>query len=401
MKTIFADRITAVPRSFIREILKVSLDPEIISFAGGLPNKKYFPVTQIQAAADKVFSHLGANALQYSNSEGVFELRALIAERYREKTGLDVSPESILITNGSQQALDLLGKVLLNQGDAVLIEEPGYLGAIQSLSVYRPEFHAVAIGPDGMDVQMLEEKSAATQAKLLYTVPTFQNPSGVSYSDRTREHVAETAVRNGFLLVEDDPYGELRFRGERRRSLYTYAPEQTIMLGSFSKTVAPGLRIGWMVAPESLYEKLIVAKQAADLHTSSVNQYILCRYLQDNDLDDHLQIIIDAYGRQCRAMVDAARRYLPQEVTLWKPDGGMFLWGHLPEGHDAIALFDFAVREKVVFVPGAPFYTGGGGASTFRLSYSCIEPDEIEKGMQRLARAFSAYEQQPGWIGCI
>lgn len=396
MKHFFADRITAVPRSFIREILKVSLDPEIISFAGGLPNKKYFPLAAIQEATAKVFSSVGADALQYSNSEGLYELRGLIAERYFKKKGLDISPESILITNGSQQGLDLLGKVLLNEGDTVLIEEPGYLGAIQSLSVYRPSFQAVAVGPGGMDVGMLEEKSAAIKAKFLYTVPNFQNPSGVTYSDAVRQKVAEIAVKNGFLMIEDDPYGELRFRGEMKRTLYSYAPKQTILLGSFSKTVAPGFRIGWLVAPEPIYEKLLVAKQAADLHTSSVNQYILCRYLKDNDLDNHVQLIIDAYGSQCKAMVAAARRHLPQEVSLWEPEGGMFLWGKLPEGYDAMALFDFAVREKVVFVPGAPFFTGDQGASTFRLNFSCSSPDEIEEGMARLAKAFSAYVQQSG-----
>jgi len=390
MDTFFAERITAVPRSFIREILKVSLDPEIISFAGGLPNKKYFPVTAIQAATEKVFAGVGADALQYGNSEGLFRLREQIAERYRQTKGLDIAPESILITNGSQQGLDLLGKALIDEGDGVLIEEPGYLGAIQSLSVYRPNFQPVTVGPGGMDVEMLAEKSAGVKTKLLYTVPNFQNPAGVTYSDETRRRVAEVAGQNGFLIVEDDPYGELRFAGKARPPIYAYAPERTVLLGSFSKTVAPGFRLGWLVAPKAIYEKLLVAKQAADLHTSSVNQYILSRYLADNDLDDHVRVIIDAYGRQCRAMVAAARKYLPREVVLWEPEGGMFLWGQLPEGMDAMTLFDHAVREKVVFVPGAPFFTNGKGASTFRLNFSCSDPEEIEEGMRRLSRAFAA-----------
>lgn len=391
MNDLFADRITGVPRSFIREILKVSLDREIISFAGGLPNKKYFPVADIQAAAAEVFSRIGADALQYGNSEGLYELRALIARRYREKHGLDIEPESILITNGSQQGLDLLGKVLLNKGDAVLIEEPGYLGAIQSLSVYRPEFQAVSVGPGGIDTSMLDEKSRAGRVKFLYTVPNFQNPSGVTYTDLARKQVAGTAIRNNFLIVEDDPYGELRFSGQPRKTIYSFAPDNTILLGSFSKTVAPGFRVGWLVAPKAIYEKLLVAKQAADLHTSSVNQYILCSYLQGNDLDEHLRNITRAYGNQCRVMVDAARRYLPPEVSLWEPEGGMFLWGHLPAGYDAMELFECAVREKVVFVPGAPFFTNGRGAATLRLNFSCSEPREIEQGMERLARAFAAY----------
>jgi len=391
MEKYFAERITSVPRSFIREILKVSIDPEIISFAGGLPNKDYFPVKEIQAAAEKVFATVGADALQYSNSEGLIELRELIAKRYREKKGLDISPRSILITNGSQQGLDLLGKALLNEGDAVLIEEPGYLGAIQSLSLYRPRFCPVEVGIEGLDVTMLDTVSAASSAKMLYTVPNFQNPAGVTYSETTRRRVAEIAKKNDFLIIEDDPYGELRFAGAMKTPLYAYAPEQTVLLGSFSKVVAPGFRLGWLVAPETLYEKLLVAKQAADLHTSSVNQYIISRFLADNNLDDHIGRIIDAYGGQCRAMVAAARRLLPPEVTLWEPEGGMFLWGQLPTGMDAMALFDFAVREKVVFVPGKPFFTNEKGGSTFRLNFSCSGTVEIEEGMQRLARAFAAY----------
>jgi len=286
--------------------------------------------------------------------------------------------------------LDLLGKVLINEKDRVLIEEPGYLGAIQSLSVYRPDFCPIAVGPEGLDVEMLSRKSSATRAKMLYTVPNFQNPSGVSYSEQNRQQVANTAQANDFLLVEDDPYGELRFAGERKTSLYHHAPERTVLLGSFSKVVAPGFRIGWLVAPKPLYEKLLVAKQAADLHTSSVNQYIVSRYLAENDLDKHIARIVEAYGRQCRAMVDAAHRHLPENVKLWVPEGGMFLWGQLPEGLDAMTLLDFAVREKVVFVPGAPFFTHGGGGSAFRLNFSCSGEEEIEEGMQRLARAFTA-----------
>jgi 2-aminoadipate transaminase len=393
MESIFADRIKAVPRSFIREILKVSLDPEIISFAGGLPNRKYFPVEQIRAATDKVFRKIGADALQYSNSEGLYELRSLIANRYKEKQGLDISPESILITNGSQQGLDLLGKVMVNAGDPVLIEDPGYLGAIQSLSVYRPSFQPIRVGQDGLDIEMLRERSSDT-AKLLYTVPNFQNPSGVTYSNAVREQVAAIAEEYRFFVIEDDPYGDLRFKGEPKKSIYSYSPLQTILLGSFSKSVAPGFRIGWIVAPPEIYEKLLVAKQAADLHTSSLNQHILTRYLKDNTLDDHLEIIKDAYGLQCNTMIDMARQYLPKELNFIEPEGGMFLWGSLPDGYDAMALFEYAVREKVVFVPGIPFYTEGSGATTFRLSFSCTEPDVIESGMQRLAQAFSKYEQE-------
>lgn len=393
MEHLFAERIKAVPRSFIREILKVSLDPEIISFAGGLPNKKYFPVEAIQKATESVFNGMGNDVLQYSNSEGIIELRELISRRYREKQGLDIAPEAILITNGSQQGLDLLGKALLNPADTVLIEQPGYLGAIQSLSIFEPNFEPVQLTQDGIDIEELKSKSNGANAKMLYTVPNFQNPSGVTYSESTRQQVTEVAKDNGFIVIEDDPYGELRFTGEMRKSIYSYSPENTVLLGTMSKTVAPGFRIGWLVAPEPLYEKLLVAKQASDLHTSSVNQHILAYYLRNNSLDEHLKKIIDAYGGQCKAMASAARRYLPPEVDLWEPEGGMFLWGELPKGWDALKLFDFAVAEKVVFVPGAPFYTDDNGSASFRMSFSCLEPDEIEVGMKRLANAFAKYAE--------
>jgi 2-aminoadipate transaminase len=391
MMDVFADRMSQVPRSFIREILKVSLDPEIISFAGGLPNKEYFPVREIQRAAERVFTSRGADVLQYSNSEGSMELRQHIAERYLRRHGFSIAPEAILITNGSQQGLDLLGKVVLNDGDGVLIEEPGYLGAIQSLSIFRPRFHPVTVDEQGMDVAMLAEISRNVSAKFLYTVPNFQNPAGLTYTDEVRRQIAQIAEKDGFLIVEDDPYGELRFSGVAQKSFYHYLPERTVLLGTFSKTIAPGFRIGWIVAPEPIREKLLIAKQAADLHTSSVCQEIIRQYLDDNDLDSHLQAIIAAYGLQCRTMVACVRKYLPPAVKIIVPDGGMFLWGKLPAGLNSMALFDHAVREKVVFVPGDPFYTTMVNTPTFRLNFSCAKPEVIEIGMQRLARAFASF----------
>lgn len=390
MDNFFADRIVSVPPSFIREILKVSLNPEIISFAGGLPNKEYFPVEAISEAARQVLSEVGADALQYSSSEGFGPLRELIAARYEKQHGFLVSPDQILITNGSQQALDLLGKVLLNEGDRVLIEEPGYLGAIQSLSIYRPEFAPVAVNEAGIDFESLNEKSQQGGAKMLYTVPTFQNPSGISYDENTRKQLAEMAQENGFLIVEDDPYGELRFSGTETKPIYSYAPERTILLGSFSKTVAPGFRLGWLVAPEGIYNKLLVAKQASDLHTSTINQHIMARFLSDNDLDLHIERIRDAYGRNCKTMLAAARKFLPSSIQLWEPQGGMFFWGELPEGVSADNVFNRAVEEKVVFVPGRAFYTQNGGERTLRLNYSCAGSEEIDEGMRRLAKAFDA-----------
>lgn len=391
MEELFAERIQGVPRSFIREILKASLNPEVISFAGGLPNPDFFPVKEIEAATSEVFKRYGAKVLQYSNSEGELELREFISARYREKSGIDISAENIIITNGSQQGIDLLAKVFLNSGDSVLMEEPGYLGAIQSLSMYQPVFRPVPVDSEGMDVAALEHISAASAAKMLYMVPTFQNPSGITYSNENRKLVAEVAKKNKFVLIEDNPYGELRFSGEHADSFHKYLPEQTVLLGSFSKVVAPGFRLGWIAAPTWIYDKLIVVKQAADLHTSSFTQKIFVKFLKTNDLDQHIAKITKAYGGQCNAMVDAINRHFPKEISITVPEGGMFLWGRLPEGKCSMALFEEAIKERVVFVPGDPFYTDKGSKNTFRLNYSCVDPVTIEDGVRRLTTAIERF----------
>ena len=393
MDHILAQRMSGVPRSFIREILKVSLDPNIISFAGGLPNAAYFPASEIGAATTKVLAKQGSTALQYGRTEGDEELRQWIANRYLEKKGLTIDTERILITNGSQQALDLLGKVLLDVGDGVLIEEPGYLGAIQSLSLFQPHFLPVALHDDGLDIPSLTATVKNHRAKLLYAVPSFQNPSGISYDDANRARVADLAREHQFVVVEDDPYGELRFAGHEAKSFHHYLPEHTVLLGSFSKVVAPGFRLGWLVAPAWLHEKLIIAKQAADLHTSSLAQRIMATFLADNDLDLHISKITEAYGRQCLAMQEALLQHFPKSISFTRPEGGMFLWGRLPAGMDAMELFQAAVGEKVVFVPGNPFYTRHGATSTMRFSFSCVDPETIEEGVRRLARALQGFSK--------
>jgi len=393
MENIFAQRMLGVPRSFIREILQVSLDPSVISFAGGLPNPAFFPVDEIRRATERVFEKYGADVLQYSNTEGDLGLREQISARYLAKQGLTIPAENIFVTNGSQQGIDLLGKVLLNDGDKVLIEEPGYLGTIQSLSLFRVQFVPVPVSDGGMDIAALTEGSGGSGAKMLYTVPTFQNPSGITYTNENREQVAAIAKRDKFIVVEDNPYGELRFSGEAAKSFFHYAPEQTVLLGSFSKVVAPGFRLGWIAAPAWICEKLIIAKQAADLHTSSFSQKILYEFLQENDLDVHIEKITDAYGRQCRAMQDALKEHFPSKISFTRPEGGMFLWGRLPKGMDSMELFNEAVREKVVFVPGDPFYTKKTNTSAFRLNFSCVDPETVVKGVKRMARALKKFEK--------
>jgi 2-aminoadipate transaminase len=387
MDSLFSDRIADVPRSFIREILKTALQPNVISFAGGLPNRDLFPVEEIRAAAIAVLDREGRDLLQYGNSEGLPKLRAWIAERYRTTLGLEMAIEDILITNGSQQGLDLLGKVLLNEGDGLVIEEPGYLGAIQAFSLYRPKFLTVPISDTGMDVERLRQVLTAGRPKLMYTVPNFQNPAGITYTDENRRAVAAALHGTKTLLIEDDPYGDLRFTGTTCRSFRNYLPDQTVLLGSFSKTVVPGFRLGWVVAPHRLMEKLIVAKQAADLHTSHLPQAIIHRYLADNDINAHIRTIREAYGRQCSAMLRSMELHFPAGVEHTRPEGGMFVWAELPDGMAALDLFEVAVKENVVFVPGDPFYIDRKRTRTMRLNFSCVDEATIETGIGRLGAA--------------
>lgn len=387
MDSIFSDRIADVPRSFIREILKVALDPSVISFAGGLPNRDLFPVDEIREATNKVFSIHDRDILQYSSSEGYLKLREYISERYRQRQKLAIPVDDILITSGSQQGLDLLGKILLNDDDGLVIEEPGYLGAIQAFSIYKPKFLPIAVSSEGMDTEKLREAMSSDKPKLMYTVPNFQNPSGISYSRKNRIEVSEILRGTNTFLVEDDPYGDLRFEGEAEQSFKELLPDNTVMLGSFSKTIVPGFRLGWIAAPKRIMEKLIVAKQAADLHTSHFTQAIIYRYLKDNDVDRHIGKIRTAYGNQCRAMIRSIGKHFPAGVTHTTPEGGMFLWAELPQGVTSLELFELAVKDKVIFVPGDPFYVNKKGTRTMRLNFSCVDTKTIEVGISRLGEA--------------
>ncbi|HIP76583.1 MAG TPA: PLP-dependent aminotransferase family protein [Psychromonas hadalis] len=390
MNELFSNRISNVSPSFIREILKIAVDPSIISFAGGLPNLDLFPVADLQKASNDLFNDAGAEILQYTSTEGYLPLRERIAADYKTK-GIEVDVDEILITNGSQQGLDLLGKALLNEGDNVLIEEPGYLGAIQAFEIYAANFIPVAVGEDGMDVESLKKAMVGANAKLMYTVPNFQNPSGISYTNENRKAVADVISAVNTLIIEDNPYGELRFSGEEKQSFKSLLPDQTVLLGSFSKVVVPSFRLGWIVAPKMLMDKLVIAKQAADLHTNYFCQRVLDRFLQDNDLNLHIQKIIDVYGHQKAVMESAIAKYFPKEVTYFDAEGGMFLWAKLPEGMSAMKLFDVAIKEKVAFVPGDPFYVTKRDLNTFRLNFSSADPAVIEEGMQRLGKVLHQF----------
>ena len=384
----YAPRMEHTPRSFIREILKVTERPEVISFAGGLPNPDCFDTAGIRDAAVAVLDEQGAAALQYATTEGFPPLRRWIADRYRRRLGLEVSPDEILITNGSQQCLDLIGKVLLGRGDPCAIERPGYLGAIQAFSLYEPAFVPVPLDADGPEPGALGG-AAHAGARLFYGVPNSQNPSGTTWSAERRREVADALEGTGTLLVEDDAYGELRFDGPPLTPLCALAPERTLMTGSFSKVLAPGLRLGWCVAPPEVMHHLVTAKQASDLHSNTFAQQVAARYLDAAPIDEHVARITGMYRRHRDLMLALAADLFPGEVSWTRPDGGMFVWLTLPPGCSSMALFEAALKRNVAILPGLLFYTDGGGDRTVRLNFSNADEPMLEEGMHRLARVLA------------
>jgi 2-aminoadipate transaminase len=389
MENIFADRMFTVQKSFIREILKVTEDPSIISFAGGLPNPRSFPVDEVSAAAVKVLKEDGTSALQYSTTEGYLPLREYIAGRYA-RYGIKADAREILITTGSQQGLDLIGKIFLNKGDTVAVERPTYLAAIQSFGMYEPNFVDIPLLDDGIDVEAMEK--AISRVKLLYTVPSFQNPTGITYSREKRKQVSAALKGKDVVFVEDNPYGDIRFMGEDLPPMRHYldcdiATGDVITMGTFSKTVSPGMRLGWLYASGDIMDKLITAKQASDLHTSYFVQRVVYQYLADNDVEKHIKYIQGLYKKQRDAMVSAIERYFPEGVQYTKPEGGMFLWVTLPAGVSSLDLFDLALKQNVAFVPGQAFFVDGSGQNTLRLNYSSSDEGQIEEGIRRLAGA--------------
>lgn len=383
----FTNRIQNTPKSFIREILKVTQDPSIISFAGGLPNPHLFPIEALQDAARETLATSGARALQYSTTEGHAELRTWIANRY-SRHGVSVDPDQVLITTGSQQCLDLLGKLFIEKDDEVILERPSYLGTIQAFTMFEPRFVTVDLEADGPNLAQVEALLAANSPKLFYAVPNFQNPSGLTYSRAKREELGRLLQKYPeTLFIEDDPYGELRFHGEHQRPVFAHTGGRSIMLGSFSKITVPGFRLGWMVAPPEIIRLAVKAKQAADLHSSTFNQFVIAEYLNKHSIDEHIAKITACYGSQAAAMVRTLEREAPEGVTFTRPEGGMFSWVTLPEGKGScMDLFNLAIEQKVAFVPGMPFYTDGTGQNTLRLNFSNASEQVIDDGITRLCR---------------
>jgi len=379
----FSERAQQLQSSFIREILKITQRPEIISFAGGLPSPATFPVDVMKAAYDKVLTQTGKVALQYGPTDGYGPLREWIANSLSTE-GSRILPEQILMTSGSQQALDLLGKVLIDEGSRVLVETPSYLGALQAFSVYRPEFASVDTDEHGLVPSSID--AIAQGARLLYALPNFQNPTGRSLSLERRQELVETCARLGLPLIEDDPYGTLSYRGEPMPKMVAMNPDGVIYMGSFSKVLTPGIRLGYVCAPLPLVRRLELAKQAADLHTAQLTQMVVHEVVKDGFLDQHIPTIRKLYGDQCQVMLDAMTEHFPSGVTWTKPEGGMFIWVTLPKSVDAMKLLDQSLAARVAFVPGAPFYANEPETNTLRLSFVTVPPERIREGIAILGK---------------
>lgn len=389
----YAHRTQKMGSSVIRELLKLTEQPDIISFAGGLPAPEVFPVKEFQEACNNILAQHGAQALQYSTTEGYRPLREMIS-RHAGRYTVELTPENILITSGSQQALDFIGRLFINRGDYVVVESPTYLGALQAWNAYGAQYISVRADEDGM---MVDELEAALRVgpKFIYVLPNFQNPSGSTLSLERRQKLVELADKYGVPIVEDDPYGQLRYEGEHLPSV-VYLDSQmrgpngghysgnVIYLSTFSKLLAPGLRLAWVVAPPEVIRRLVMTKQAADLHTSSFNQYVAYEVGKGGFLDEHVKVIRQVYKERRDVMMEMMEEVFPPEMRWTHPQGGMFLWGIMPEGTDAAEVLKAAINRKVAFVPGAPFHPNGGGANTMRINFSYSAPDTIREGITRL-----------------
>ena len=393
----YAQRVQRIQGSAIRELLKVTEQPGTISLAGGVPAGEIFPIEEISAATQRILEKQGQQALQYGTTEGYTPLREFLAQQFQQQ-GLNVSRDNILITSGSQQGLDLLGKILLNPGDRLLVESPTYMGALQAFNPYEPEYIAVRSDEEGIVTEELEP-ALQQNPKCIYALPTFQNPSGITFTLERRQQLVELAARYGVPIIEDDPYSQLRFEGEAEPSLlqleHARQPQEqrdqpyegnVVMLNTFSKVLTPGLRVAWIVGPAQVIRKLVLAKQGTDLHTATLNQIIAYELTRTGFLEKHVPRIRTLYRARRDAMLAALEEYFPDNVSWTHPQGGLFLWVTLPESIDTAQLLKEALKYRIAFVPGAAFHANGGGSNTMRLSFSNVNEEKIEQGIGRLGK---------------
>ena len=396
-KDLYARRLEWMTTSVIRDIFKNIQSTDIISLAGGWPEADLFPVEQFGEICEYVLRHMPGPSLQYGVTDGYRPLREILAEHMSER-GMPCTVDNIIITSGSLQAIDLVSRVFLDEGDTVLVEEPTFLGALQTFNAYGVKYATVPLDDEGARVDELEAIIERTRPKFMYLLPTFQNPAGVTMTLERRRQVVEIAARTGVPILEDDPYNPLRFAGEHVPPMLQidmarypentasegYVKGNVIYLNTFSKTLAPGLRVAWAVCPPEITQNLVMAKQGADLHTSALPQTMAYEFMRRGWLPDQIEGIRKTYLARRNAMIDAIQRYFPQGVHFTRPEGGLFLWVTLPEGINAVELLPKAAEKKVAFVPGSPFYANGGGENTLRLSFSSVAPDVIEEGIRRL-----------------
>lgn len=400
----YAQRTLQMKSSAIRELLKFAEMPDVISFAGGMPAPEVFPIKEFRDACVKVLTENGAACLQYGSTDGYMPLREMIA-RHSARYGITVNVDNILPTSGSQQALDLLGRIFINSGDRILVESPTYVGALQAWRTYGAEFIPVPFDDDGMITDELEARLRAGP-KFIYVLPNFQNPTGVTLSYERRLKLIELADRYGVPIIEDDPYGQLRYEGEnlpaievldsQTRLQGTSYSGNVIYLSTFSKTLAPGIRLAWVVAPPEIINKLSLAKQAADLHTSTFNQIVAYEVANGGFLYEHVKIIRKTYKERLNVMIDTLEEHMPEGIKWTKPKGGLFLWVTTPECLDCQDFFEDAVKEKVAFVPGTSFFAEGGGHNTMRLNFSNATPEKINEGISRLAKVIKLHLTRKG-----
>ncbi|MEA4848094.1 MAG: PLP-dependent aminotransferase family protein [Clostridiaceae bacterium] len=387
----FARRMDNLKGSAIRELLKYAEQPDIISFAGGLPAPELFPVKEMEEACKRVLEEDGKASMQYGATDGYLPLREKIAKR-SAKLGFIPDPNEILITAGSQQGLDFSAKIFINEGDVIITESPSYLGALNAFKAYQPKFVEIPMDEEGMIIEELEKAlKANSNIKFIYTIPDFQNPTGRSMPVERRKRLMELATEYEIPVIEDNPYGELRFEGQILPSLKCFDPKNlVIMLGTFSKILAPGMRLGWVVAAPEILKKYNIAKQGADLQCSSMAQREVNMFMEMYDLEEHIAKIIKVYGERKDLMLDTIKKEFPSDVTCTNPVGGLFAWATFPEGIDASVLLQKVLQQKVAFVPGEPFYPNGGNANHCRLNYSCMSEDKIVEGITRLGKALKS-----------
>ncbi len=387
---LYSDRVGKMRKSEIRELLKVAQDPEVISFAGGLPSPKSFPIDDLQSIVHSVLQHHGKDALQYGSTEGLPVLREVIAERAIKDGMKNITKDNVIITSGSQQALDIVGKLFLNPGDTAIVGLPSYLGGINAFRTYESNLVGVPVDKDGMNMDLLEEKILDLEKndihpKFIYTIPTFQNPAGVVLSESRRKKMIDIALEHDLLIIEDDPYGKLRFDISAMKSIKALDDENCVVyMSTFSKILAPGFRLAWMIASDDVMRKVAVCKQALDLCSSTFGQFIANEFMRSGSMDLHIMRIIEMYKPKRDTMMNAMKEYFPEGYECNRPKGGMFAWVTLPEGIDTEIMFLDAIKQKVAYVHGKAFHVDGGGGRSMRLNFSYPTNEQIDEGMKRL-----------------